>query len=202
MADSLLQNVHRDDGQHPNYANHMFSPLSVYQMQHASQFPAPRGHAIDPATSRAQQFMAAQNSLRRARDIADSREQEKEQSQQDRQDTAAARATAKVLKEVEAQLQREARITARAERQRETAAKKAAHKEAREAKRARLEAEKTNKPPVRPRGKSREHLEAINKKTAKVSSAEPQGVVEQMRTTRGRIVKPTARARGSNLCRS
>jgi hypothetical protein len=64
--------------------------------------------------------------VQRARDIADIRKQEKEQPQQDRLDRAAARATAKTLKEAEAQLKHRTRTTARAEKQQEAATKKAA----------------------------------------------------------------------------
>jgi hypothetical protein len=89
--------------------------------------------------------------VQRARDIADSRKHEIEQSQQDKLDRAPARATAETLKEAEAQLKRKARTTARAEKQHEAATGKAALREAQEAKRARPEAEKTSKSQPRPR---------------------------------------------------
>jgi hypothetical protein len=133
--------------------------------------------------------------VQQVRDIIQSREQEKEQQQQDKADKAQARALEKAEKQAEAQEKREARAVAAAERKAAEAARKAALKQAREARRAQKEAAHVIRASTsKARAISKKQL-VSRKAVAKVVKQTVQEAVEAQKSRTGRIVKPTAKVR-------
>jgi len=133
--------------------------------------------------------------VQKARDLAISREQQKEQLHQDKADRTRARAAEKALKQAEAQKKRAARVTAVAERREAAVQKKAALEEAREAKKAQKKREKATNLPPRPCRRLPKQPIVKKQKVVKEVKQPVQMALKQQRTARGRIVKPSAKIR-------
>jgi len=133
--------------------------------------------------------------VQKARDIAVSREQEKEQLQIDRQAQKQAAAQRKAEKEVEVQGKRDARAKAASERREAVALKKAATQKARAAKQAQKEREMATKAlNRRSRAPPKKKLVTKRSKTIVVEPSPPKPV-KSKKTRTGRTVKQPARLR-------
>jgi len=91
--------------------------------------------------------------IQKARDLASTREQEKEHEKQDKADRAATTAVEKALRDAEAQRKREAKAITVAENKAKAEQKKAAAQAKREARKAQKELQQATETRIRPRGR-------------------------------------------------
>jgi len=147
------------------------------------------------ASGSSETLFMSPSKIQKTRDIASSREQEKEQLQQEKIARAQVRAQAKAEKEAEAQRRRDERAAAAFARKTAVAQKKAAAQAAREARKAQKQTRKELRAEHR-RSRSRPKKE-IAARQASNTIQEPVVIepVEQAKTAKGRPVRRPARFR-------
>ena len=147
------------------------------------------------ASGSSETLFMSPSKIQKTRDIASSREQEKEQLQQEKIARAQVRAQAKAEKDAEAQRKRDERAAAAFARKTAVAQKKAAAQAAREARKAQKQTRKELRAEHR-RSRSRPKKE-IAARQASNTIQEPVVIepVEQAKTAKGRPVRRPARFR-------
>jgi hypothetical protein len=145
------------------------------------------------ASGQSETLFMSPSKIQKTRDIALSREREKEQSKQEKEARAQERATKKVQKQIEAQRKRDERAAAAFARKTAAAQNKAAAQAARDAKKAQKQTEKQSRDEDRRLESRSKEKVAAQEATNTMREPVVTGPVDQAKTAKGRPVRRPAR---------